>query len=347
MKGEWTEAAILFETTKPLRLTQLSIPELKPGQVLVEVAYSGICHTQLLEAMGKRGPDKFLPHALGHEGSGKVLKVGQGVKKVKPGDPVVLTWIKGKGAEVPSTDYQSSEGVIHSGAISTFMSRTVTCENRVVPIPPNMPLREAAMLGCAVPTGAGIVMKTAGVRTGSSVAIFGMGGIGLSALLACRLCQAQTIIAIDLVDQKLERARQLGATHTICSRQEDVKESLLKITGNRGVDYAIESAGRKETMEWAFQIVRPEGGLCVLAGNLPYGEKISIDPFDLIKGKRIVGTWGGESEPDKDIPHYAEMYLAGKLSLSSLITHEYSLPEINEALAELDRGGVGRALIRF
>ena len=340
-----TEAAVLFELAQPLRLMTLSIPDLKPGQILVDVAYSGVCRSQLLEVRGKRGPDRFLPHTLGHEGSGTVLKVGAGVTKVKPSDRVVLSWIKGSGADVPSTIYQSSEVPVNSGAISTFMCQTVTCENRVTPIPDAMPLRKAALLGCAIPTGAGIVLNTARVRPGSSVAVFGVGGIGLSAVLGADLMNATTIIAVDVFDHKLEQARRVGATHTINAHQQDPLATILEITSGRGVDYAIEAAGRRETMETAFRAVRDKGGLCVLAGNLPHGERISLDPFDLIRGKGIVGTWGGETQPDRDIPMYVDLYLFGKLKLDGLITHTYGLDDINQALDNLEQGKVGRALI--
>jgi len=323
----------------------LSIPELKPGQLLVDIAYGGVCRSQLLEVRGKRGPDRFLPHTLGHEGSGTVLEVGAGVTKVKPRDRVVLSWIKGGGADVSSTIYQSTQGPINSGAISTFMRQTVTCENRVTPIPDIMPLREAALLGCAIPTGAGIVLNTAKVQPGSSIAIFGVGGIGLSAVLAADLVHATTIIAVDLFDHKLEQARRVGATHTINAFQQDPLEVILDITKGHGVDYAIEASGERQVMEIAFQAVHDNGGLCVLAGNLPHGERISLDPFNLIKGKRIVGTWGGEALPDRDIPMYVRLFLSGKLKLDELITHIYSLDNINQALEDLECGKVGRALI--
>lgn len=342
-----TLSAVLEQLNKPLKIRELTIPDLKPGQVLVEVAYSGVCHSQLLEIRGKRGEDKFLPHTLGHEGSGVVLEIGGGVKKVKPGDHVVLSWIKGNGADVPSTIYQSSEGQVNSGAISTFMHHTVTCENRLTPIPDTMPLREAALLGCAIPTGAGIVLNTARVQPGSSIAVFGVGGIGLSAVLAAGLVHATTIIAVDLFDHKLNQARQLGATHLINAHQQDPIAAIKDITGGAGVDYAIEAVGRRETMEMAFKAVHDNGGLCVLAGNLPHGERISLDPFDLIKGKRIIGTWGGESQPDRDIPLYSDMYLAGKLKLESLITHTYALAEINQALDDMEQGRIGRALVEM
>ena len=344
---EQTEAAVLFKLNEPLRLISLSLPEPKPGQVIVDVAYSGICHTQLLEVQGLRGPDPHLPHALGHEGSGKVLRVGEGVKKVKSGDRVVLSWIKGKGAEVPSTAYQSAEGIVHSGALCTFMRRTITCENRVTPIPDQMPLREAALLGCAIPTGAGVICRGAQVERGSSVAIFGVGGIGLSAVVGAKLREASLIIVIDLFENKLAQAKRLGATHSVHAGQQDPLATILEITKGKGVDYAVDAAGRRETMETAFRSVRDKGGLCLLAGNLPHGETISIDPFDLIRGKQIRGTWGGETEPDRDIPEYAELYLKGKMELEQLITHEYPLEEINSALDQLKKGKVGRALVRL
>ena len=339
-----TEAAVLYELKKPLRIVNLTIPDIKPGQVLLDMAYAGVCHTQLLEARGLRGQDRFLPHALGHEGSGTVLEVGAGVTKVKPGDRVVVTWIKGSGAEVPGTTYQGPDGPVNSGAIGCFMRQTVTCENRLVPIADNMPLREASPLGCAIPTGAGMVLNTMKLKKGDTIAVFGVGGIGLSAIMAADMKKAGSIIAVDIIDSKLEYARKLGATHLINARKQEPVTAITEITGGRGVDYSVESAGTQETMQKAFQSVR-NGGLCVLAGNLPYGERISIDPYDLIRGKRIVGSWGGESQPDRDTPIYVKYYLAGKLKLDRLITHTYSLNNINQALDDLENGKIGRALI--
>jgi S-(hydroxymethyl)glutathione dehydrogenase/alcohol dehydrogenase len=341
-----TLAAVLYEINKPLRVEELIIPELKAGQVLVKITYSGVCHSQLNEIHGLKGEDKFLPHTLGHEGSGIVEAIGEGVKKVKIGDYVVLTWIKGNGANIPSTLYKRNDGsIVNSGAISTFLTKAVISENRLVKIPKEMSLREAALLGCAIPTGAGIVMNTAKVLSNNSIAIFGIGGIGLSALLAAKLVGAKVIIIIDVLDHKLKQAIKFGATHTINATKQDVLSEIMNISDNRGVDYAIECAGKKESMKNAFQSVRDNGGLCIIAGNLPEGEQVSINPFDLIKGKRIIGTWGGETQPDHDIPMYVDLYLSGRLDLKSLITHTYSLKDINMALKDLDGGREGRILI--
>jgi S-(hydroxymethyl)glutathione dehydrogenase/alcohol dehydrogenase len=340
-----TQAAVLYELSQPLRLEELTIPSLKPGQVLVEVAYSGVCHTQLSEARGKRGPDRFLPHTMGHEGSGIVREIGQGVNKVKEGDRVVMSWLKGTGADVPSAQYQGQNQTVNSGAISTFLHHAVISENRLTIIPEAMPFKEAALLGCAIPTGAGIVMNTLKIRPGSTIAIFGVGGIGLSSVLTANIMNATTIIAVDIFDHKLDQAKALGATHTINAKTTDVQQAIKELTDGKGVDYAIEAAGSIQTMEAAISAVRVAGGQAVLAGNLASGEKISLDPFDLIRGKNILGTWGGETNPDRDIPIYAKLYQAGKLPLEKLITHSYSLTEINQALDDLEKGKVGRAII--
>ena len=343
-----TLAAVLTEIKQPLRVEELEVPSLKEGQVLVRVAYSGVCHSQLNEIRGLRGEDKFLPHTLGHEGAGTVESIGPGVNKVSEGGSVVLTWIKGKGRDVPSASYTRQDGSkVNSGAISTFMEYAVISENRLVSVPNALPLRELPLLGCAIPTGAGIAFNTANIVPGTSVAIFGVGGIGLSAVIGSRLREAKVIIAVDVFDHKLELARSLGATHVVNSREKDVYSVINNITDKVGVDYAIEASGNSEAMELAFQSIRAGGGLCVLAGNLPAGKTISIDPLELIKGKRIIGTWGGETQPDKDIPIYLDLYRTGKLELSPLITQTYRLEEINQALDELGKGKLGRGLIEM
>jgi len=341
-----THAAVLTAINKPLRIEELEIPELRAGQVLVRIAFSGVCHTQINEIRGLKGEDRFLPHTLGHEGSGIVEAIGDGVRKVKPGDHVVLTWIKGDGLDVPSSKYARVDGsIVNSGAVATFLTKAVISENRLVKIPDEMPLCEAALLGCAIPTGAGAVINTASVSRGKSIAIFGMGGIGFSALLAAKIKGASTIIAIDISEDRLKQANLLGATHTLNTKKENVVEGIFKITGGKGVDYAIESAGKKETMEMAFKSVRDKEGLCVVVGNLSYGQTIQIDPFDLIKGKRIIGTWGGETFPDRDMPMYADWVISGKIDMKKMICRVYELRDINNAIDYMEQHAVGRVLI--
>lgn len=339
-----TIAAVLFEIGAPLKIVELEIPPLKPGQTLVEITFSGICGTQLGEVRGYRGEDCYLPHALGHEASGIVRDIGQEVKKMKPGDRVALSWIKGSGADVPGTIYRWGETKVNSGAITTFSHFSVVSENRVNKIDPSMPFREAALLGCAAATGIGSIIHAANVRPGDSVAVFGTGGIGLCAVMGADLMNALPVIAVDVNDWKLELARELGASHIINASREDPVERIREITGG-GIDYAVESAGLTSTMEQGFSSVKDRTGKLVLVGNAPHGSKISLDPHGFNMGKQIHGTWGGDAEIDEDIPLYVKLYLAGKLKLEKLITHIYGLDEINRALDELEGGNVGRILI--
>jgi S-(hydroxymethyl)glutathione dehydrogenase/alcohol dehydrogenase len=227
------------------------------------------------------------------------------------------------------------------------MERAIISENRLVKIPAEISLRSAALLGCALPTGAGIVLNKLKYNSIKSIAIFGVGGIGLSAILAAQTAELPCIIAIDVVDDKLSQAKNLGATHIVNSKQIDAVAEVMKITENKGVDLAIECAGSKQTMEAAFRVTRYNGGSCVLAGNLRHGETIAIDPMDLIRGKKLSGSWGGDTDPDHDIPIYASQYMSGKLKLDQLITHEYKLDQINTACKDLEEKRLGRAVVNM
>ncbi len=340
-------AAILEKINEPLKIVELDIPKLKAGQVLVKIAYTGLCHSQLNEIKGKRGEDRFLPHTMGHEASGVVIDVGEGVSKVKNGDHVVASWIKGKGLNANACQYLYGKEIINSGAISTFMSHAIISENRLIPIEKDLPLKLAALLGCALPTGIGMVLNTAKLRPGATIAIFGLGGIGLSALIGSKLMYASNIIAIDIADDKLNLAKELGATHTINALNEDANEKILEYTSNTGVDYSIEAAGNKNAMQQAFKAVKNGTGLCIIAGNLKHDQKIEINPFDLILGKKIIGTWGGESKIDEDIFLYSKLLKEAKINLDPLISHEFKLHQINEAVSLLDEGKVARCLINL
>ncbi len=345
-----TKAAILREIGKPLVIEKIEIPELHPGQVLVKILYSGICRSQLNEINGLKGEDKYLPHALGHEAGSIVEEIGPGVGHVKPGDHVVLSWIKGLGMDVPSTKYLKGNEIINAGAITTFSEYSVISENRVTPITGKMPLDKAALLGCAMPTGGGIILNQIKPMPGTSLAVIGVGGLGLSSILLADLMNCTPIIAVDINDDKLQLARRLGATETINSVRTDFVSAILDITHGKGVDYAIETAGLTETIEKSLSAVKWdiwEGGLVVIAGNPPHGEKISIDPF-LLKGKRITGSWGGLTRPEKDIPLYVDLYLAGKLKLDELITDRFNFDEINQAFQAMDNGKLlGKAILEF
>ncbi len=341
-----TEAAVLCELSKPLEIWELTLPELRTGQVLVEIVYSGVCRSQLNEIHGYKGVDHYLPHTLGHEGSGIVRKTGQGVTKVSEGDHVILSWIKGAGIEAGGCHYTTHTQTVNSGPISTFLRYAVISENRLVAIPQEIPLREAALLGCAIPTGAGIVLNQLPLKKGESCAIFGAGGIGLSAILAAKFLGAHPIIAVDIHEDKLAQAQLVGASHCINSSCTDTLKIIQELTEGKGVKGAIESVGKAEAMELAFQATSSQG-TCVVAGNLPKGRKIQIDPFDLILGKRILGSWGGNTQIDRDIPLYLPMILDKQLHADKLITHEVPLHQINTLFEKLERGEIGRGIVCF
>ncbi len=342
------KAAVLYQTGAPLRVVDdLVAPAPARGQVKVQFAYAGVCHSQLLEVRGGRGVDRFLPHLLGHEGVGRVVDIGPDVTKVKPGDLIVASWIKGRGLDVPSAVYRHDGEMINAGAVTTFNEFAVVSENRCFHLPPEIPLNIAVLLGCALPTGAGIVSNTIRPAAGSTIAVFGLGGIGLCALIACRLHDCAELIAVDVEQQKLALAQELGATAAIDASRLDPVAEIRRLTGGAGVDYSIESAGLVRTIEQAFEAVRRGGGVCVFASHPHSGKRIAIDPYELICGKQIRASWGGGSDPDSDIPRFAELYRRGKLPLEKLLTRPYKLDDINTALADLEQRRVGRPLIEI
>lgn len=339
-----TTAAVLVELGKPLELADLQIPALKPGQVLVEVAYSGVCHTQVGEARGHRGEDKFLPHCLGHEGSGTVRECGPGVGKVKPGDRVILSWIKGSGADVPGTVYDWAGKKVNAGGITTFAALSVISENRLTVVPDGLSMRLAALVGCAVPTGAGVVFNTAQPRPGQSVVVFGAGGIGSCAIAAAALSGCTPVVAVDVNPDKLATATKLGATHTVNSKAADPVAEALKLCKG-GADFAIEATGLPAVMRQALASVRHQGGAAVVVGNARFGSTLEVDPREFNMGKRLLGTWGGDNVPDRDYPRYAKLLAAGRLDLEPLLSKSYGLADVNTALDDLEHGRAARPLL--
>lgn len=338
-----TIAVILYELNKPFVIEEVEIPKLKESQVLVKILATGICRAQYNEMIGLKGPDKFLPHLLGHEAAGEVLETGRSVKKVKPGDYVVLTWIKGKGLDGISSRYKRGKRIINAGGVTTFQEFSVVSENRVVKISGKVKPDVAAILGCAIPTGCGIIRRTLEVRQGSTLSVFGVGGVGGSAILGARMAGCKKIIAVDIGQEKLRFAKKLGATDAVDFRTRKVSSTIL----SEGFDYAVEASGVKDVMETAFELLNDHGKLAI-AGNLKKGEKICIVPFDLIRGKKILGTWGGETRTDEDIPYYADQYLKGSLRIEKLITRKFKLEQINEAFVLMEKNEVlGRMVIEF
>ena len=339
-----TQAAVLVEIGRPLEIAELEIPALQPGQILVEVAVSGVCRTQLNEARGFKGPDPYLPHCLGHEGTGRVLEVGAGVNKVKPGDSVILSWIQGSGAQVPGSQYRWNGRTVNAGGVTTFGRHAVVSENRLTVIPADFPMKEGALIGCAVPTGMGAVVNVARPEPDQSIAVFGTGGVGLCAVAGAALSGCAPIVAVDVQDRKLALARAMGATHTVNAAQADPIEEIKTLCPH-GLDFAVEASGRTEVMEKMLAAVRPRGGTVVVVGNAPRGERFNLDPYELNLGKRLLGTWGGDTQPDRDFPRHIERCRSGELDLAPLLSAPYRLEEINTVLDDLEAGRAIRPLI--
>jgi S-(hydroxymethyl)glutathione dehydrogenase/alcohol dehydrogenase len=340
------KAAILFACGQPLRVVDgIEVPSPGRGQVHVRLAFSGVCRSQLMEVRGGRGADPYLPHLLGHEGSAVVLATGEGVTKIAPGDRVVLGWIKGQGLDAAGATYRHGDSIIHGGGVTTFNTEAIVAENRCVRLPDGVPLDVATLFGCAVPTGAGMVMNEISVKTGTHAVVFGLGGIGMIAVMALRALDCASITVVDIEPNRLAAARELGATTTIDARTQDPVAHIRSLTRGLGADYAIDAAGQVRTIEQAFESVRKFGGQCVFASHPESGQRLSLDPHDLISGKIIRGSWGGASRPDVDIPRFAALYRSGRLPLERLVGTRYALEDINVALDDLAAGRVIRPLI--
>lgn len=340
------KAAVLTSLNQPLEIRELESEPLQSGQVLVKILFSGVCRSQLMEIQGKRGEDKWLPHLLGHEGSGIVEDIGPKVTKVKPGDPVILSWIKSNGIEANAAKYKFKNKIINSGPVTTFSNYSVVSENRLVKKPDDIPFKTAILLGCALPTGGGMVHNELNISEDSSVAVLGLGGIGLSAVLMLISKKVKNIIAIDVSNQKLEKVLEWGVTNTFKANDKDLISNIFKLT-NGGLDFCIESAGKISTIELGFSLLNKEKGHLLFASHPPEGEKISISPHELISGKKISGSWGGATKPDSDFPIFSKILMSNEKLLNSLITKSYSLEEINQAIEDLNAGSVFRPLIEM
>lgn len=340
------KAAILVEQRQPLVVDEVELPQtLDVGQVLVKIHYSGICGSQIGEIDGAKGEDKFLPHLLGHEASGSVVEIGPGVKHVKPGDVVVLHWRKGLGIEGAPPTYRWRGNKLNAGCIATFNEYAIVAENRVTPIPANSDLEVAALFGCAVTTGFGVVENNARVRIGESVVVFGAGGVGLNIVQAAALVGAYPVIAVDLYDNRLELAKEMGATHLINSKTQDAKATIEAILGPQGLDVFIDNTGQPAIIELGYQITKPQGRV-TLVGVPRKGNNINIYSLPLHFGKGLSGSQGGESIPQIDIPRYQNLYGAGRIKLQELLTERLSLDDINTAIENMRSGKTsGRCLI--
>jgi S-(hydroxymethyl)glutathione dehydrogenase/alcohol dehydrogenase len=343
-----TLAAILVEQKKPLQIAEIALPEsLDIGQVLVEFFYSGICGSQIGEIDGVKGPDKWLPHLLGHEASGKVLAIGPGVKHVKPGDTVVAHWRPSKGIEATPAKYQWQGKTVNAGWVTTFNKHAIISENRLTTIPTNSDRKTAALYGCAVTTGFGVVDNRARIRLGETVVVFGAGGIGLNIVQAAALAGARSIVAVDLFDNRLEMAKHCGATDIINATKHDAWNSIADIFKYEAPDIFIDNTGNPEIIARGYELVKATGRV-ILVGVPKKGANASLHTLPLHFGKSITGTTGGEAVPQEDIPRYMALTAARKINLNNLITEIAPLADINKLLLAMrDGSSAGRCLVDF
>ena len=361
------KAAVLYEPFQPLFVEDLDLEGPRRREVLVKLAASGVCHSDLHYIKGDR--EHPMPVVLGHEGSGIVEEIGPGVTYAKPGDHVVLSFVpscgqcsycvKGRqnlcqarytlqGNLLDGTKRlrKGQQEISHFNGLSTFGEYAVVPEDSLVLIRDDAPLDKLALIGCGVPTGVGAAIHTAKVQPGSKVVVIGAGGVGLNVLQGAALAGAETIIAVDIHGPKLEHSMQFGATHLVNAATQDVVESVAEITGGDMADYAFEVIGSTMAINQALSTTK-RGGVTVAVGVAPTGAELTIDPDFLHQDRVLMGCTYGSCYPRADMPMLVDLYMAGKLKLDELISRTFSLDEINTAFDLLDRGEVARSIIKY
>ena len=349
----------------PLQIIELDLPAPGPHQVVVKQYASGVCHSQLHQMHNPRQN----PIVLGHESTGEVLSVGSEVSHVAPGDTVMVTWVPRDAANTdrapsPAAISLPDGSVARSQNVFTWADTTIADEQYVVKVDANIKRDVTSIIGCAVMTGAGAVENTAKVQAGESVVIFGVGGVGLSAVVAAKELGADPIIAVDLDDDKLAFATKFGATHTINAKNEDAIKTIKSLTTNpanrsfmgnpiAGADYAFDCIGLKQTMEQIVPAVKngffgaEPGGTAVLVGVPQTPVELNASDI-LVNEKKFIGSIGGSCVPDRDFPKYLNWYENGKLNLDVMVTERFSIDQINEATKALENGEIsGRAILEF
>ncbi|MFC1646111.1 zinc-binding dehydrogenase [Candidatus Omnitrophota bacterium] len=342
-------AAILQESHKPLVLDDIEFSgPLLTGQVLTKLHYSGICGKQIDEIDAIAGPDAFLPHLLGHEGCAEVIDIGPGVAKVKKGDTVVMHWRKGSGIQSSTPMYLRNGSRINAGWVTTFNDYAVVSENRLTPIS----IQEegdkliAALCGCVVTTGVGVIINEARVQPYDTVVIYGCGGVGLCAVQAAAMIHPRTLIAIDVNKKSLAIARDFGATEVFCAHEKDPVKLVLNKTDGKGASKVIVCTGNPSAIEKAVDMTSIPGE-CFFVGVPPKDAKVKINAHAVMHKRNIRGTLGGDSFPDRDIPAYFTLHKNEHLHLDKLVSFLGTFTKINEAIDMMRSEAPGRCAIKF
>jgi len=358
------QAAVLHEVGAPLSLREVALDAPGPGEVLVRTAAVGVCHSDLHFVEGLYPHP--LPTVLGHESAGAIEAVGPGVRDLASGDHVITCLsafcghceycLSGRPALCASPDMarradQPSRLTMDGAPVAQFMNlssfaeQLLVHEHAVVKIPPDVPLDRAALIGCGVTTGLGAVFRTAAVEPGTTVAVFGCGGIGLNCIQGAAIAGAARIIAVDRLAVKLSMASDFGATDVVDASSIDPVAAVMELSGG-GVHYAFEAIGLAVTVQQAFAVLR-RGGTATVIGMVPFGMKVELPGFEFLREKRIQGSTMGSNRFRIDMPRYLELYRQGRLKLDELVSARRPLAEVNEALADLKRGEVARTVLVF
>jgi len=359
-----------YAKTRPLTIEEIDLRPPGPGEILVKMGAAGLCHSDLSVINGDR--PRPTPMALGHEAAGIVEEMGPGVTDLKKGDHVVLVFIPSCGHCAPCAEGRpalcepgaaaNTAGKLMSGesrlfrgdgsmvhhhmGCSAFADHAVVSRHSVVKVDPDLPLEEAALFGCAVLTGVGAVVNTGQVRAGSSVAVVGLGGVGLASLLGAVASGARHVVAVDVSDEKLKLAKELGATHAFNGTAADIVEQVKAATKG-GVDYAVEMAGSTRAFETAYRITR-RGGTTITAGLPPPSASWAMPSTNLVAEERTIkGSYIGTCVPSRDLPRFIDLYKQGRLPVNRLMTHRLKLDEINEGFDRLHEGKAVRQVITF
>jgi S-(hydroxymethyl)glutathione dehydrogenase/alcohol dehydrogenase len=365
-----TTAAVLRAAGQPLEIEEVELASPGPREVRVELVASGVCHSDLHIVDGSIPAN--LPIICGHEAAGVIRELGPGVIGLEEGDHVVLAWaptcgrcgycVSGRPNLCETTIGPSYQGFLWDGTsrfsdrdgrsishhlmVSSFSRDVVVPDGGAVVVPRDVPLARLAVIGCAVATGVGAAMQTGQVEAGSTVAVIGVGGVGLNAVQGARLRAAARIIAVDVSPEKLEMARRFGATETVDASARDITDALLELTDGKGVDVAIEAVGKPQTVSAAIRALK-RGGTAVVVGLAAPGTMVEVDLYHLIDERRVTGSYYGSTRPVVDIPRLVALYEAGQLLIDELISEEIVLEDINGALERLSKGTVTRSLIRY
>ena len=358
------KAAVFREVNVPMEIEEVTVSKPGPREVLIRTKAAGICHSDMHFFNGSY-PGK-LPMVLGHESAGVVEQVGSDVHYVKPGDHVItcLSVFCGhcdqcltghlslcqepemsRGKEEEPRISHNDQPLTPFAQLGSFAEMMLVHEHALVKVREDMPMDRAALIGCGVTTGIGAVIHTASVEPGSTVAVIGCGGIGLSAINGAALAGASRIIAVDMVASKLELARKFGATDLVDASDGEAIEKVRELTGG-GVHYSFEAIGLKATAEQAFRMLRP-GGTATVIGMIPPGQMVELHGVDFLAEKKIQGSMMGSNRFRVDMPRFVAFYLQGKLHLDDMISNRIALTDINEGMAALETGEIARSVIMF